>query len=251
MVIRPMTVSGDSKKWLARPRKKPHAAPPAPMYLLKRGKDAINERVASWLAQRYVIPHQIVRWTTADRFPEVAIRFETAAYRPDKIDAKTATALTHGSSSFILNPLDYYRHVALALFLDERDGEEFLITEWTLFRIDAAATCEGAHLRWIECLMGMPLRSNFVGTTLLFQDWVQELQAHHFSGYQAFLGTLQEMAQDTHLVEAVPQAFQASPFGAEHDLVACFQDYLQERQQMLLRSLAVYDEGQAHEAAEH
>jgi len=181
----------------------------------------------------------------------VAIRYEATAYRPDKIDAKTATALTHGSASSILNPLDYYRHVALALFLDEADGEEFLITEGTLFRIDAAATCEGAHLRWIECLMGMTLRNNNGGTTLLFHDWAEELQAHNFSGYQAFLSTLQDLAQDTYLVEAVPQAFQASPFGAEHELVACFQDYLQERHHMLVRSLAVYDERQTHEATEH
>lgn len=58
-VIRPMNHQGDSEKWIARPHKKPRLSEPLPEYLIKRGEDAINERISSWLAERYDVPHQV------------------------------------------------------------------------------------------------------------------------------------------------------------------------------------------------
>jgi hypothetical protein len=232
LVIRLKPQQGDSATWLARRRKQPYTPEPSPRYLLKRGKDAINERIASWLAERYDLPHQVVRWTRENQYPEVAIRFEGAAYRPEKIDPPAGTATINGTVAPLHNLADYYRH-KVAAFLEEEDGEEFMLRDGFLFRIDAAATCEGAHLRWIECVTDVPFQWTNTTGTMLFRDWAKQLHQQEPGGYTPFISMVQTLAQDASLMHDVPQAFQASPFGDQHALVACFQAYIQERQYCL------------------
>lgn len=80
-----------------------------------------------------------MRWTTTTDMLEAAIRFEPAAWRPERIDPVQGTATTAEHSVRLRNPLDYYRHLALSDVLGEPDGAEFMVCEEVLFRIDAAA----------------------------------------------------------------------------------------------------------------
>ncbi len=111
------------------------------LYLVKGGQDAIAERLSYLLARLLDLPHQQVAWGVRRGFgPAAAIRYEADAFRPERIDPEQGTATRGEEVLHLRNPSDYFRHVALAAFLQEADGEEFMIRNGVLFRIDAAAS---------------------------------------------------------------------------------------------------------------
>jgi hypothetical protein len=112
---------------------------PHPAFLLKKGASAIGERTYYHLARYLDLPSAVVTWTDYAEIPVAAIRFEPAAWRPDKIDTESGTAISENRVELLANPLDYYRHLALCYAMDEADDTEFMVREDVLFRIDAAS----------------------------------------------------------------------------------------------------------------
>lgn len=140
LVMQEWKHAGDSPIIAARPRKRPGQPTPPSAYLLKVGRDALGERLYALAARHFHLPSAVIWWTTSADLPEVAIRFEPAAWRPQRIDPVVGLATLEGREARLCNPLDYYRHLALSDLLGEDDGVEFMVCEDVLFRIDAAGT---------------------------------------------------------------------------------------------------------------
>lgn len=177
-----------------------------------------------------------VRWSSTTTYPEVAIRYEKDAYRPDKIDAKTGVATTQGNITEIRNPADYYRHLALAAFLEEADGEEFMMLNGTLFRIDAAATCHGAKYQMIESMLGIEFNHS-TDMTPSFVFVAERLQGDTPLGYPDFYNMLQKLADDPTLPADAALLIQASVLKKIPEVAPIFRTYIQERQELVKRHL--------------
>jgi hypothetical protein len=204
---------GDSRKGVARPHRRRGEPKPPPTYLLKWGRDAIGERVYSVVARHLNLPSAVVRWTTYPDLPEAAIRFEPDAWWPEDISVERGLASLKERVESLLNPLDYYRHLALSMVLGEYDGEEFMVRQQVLFRIDAASvgwTLAGEAFD----LLGTKAAEKQADPPRRVRDfgsYVTSIQQHEPSGEQPFVETLEHLAEWANLPDQVSAEILACP----------------------------------------
>ncbi|HLV97680.1 MAG TPA: hypothetical protein VKT82_03290 [Ktedonobacterales bacterium] len=204
---------GDSRKGEARPHRRRGEAKPPPTYLLKWGRDAIGERVYSAVARHLNMPSTVVRWTTYPDLPEAAIRFEPDAWRPEDISVERGLASLQGRVEFLLNPLDYYRHLALSMVLGEYDGEEFMVRQQVLFRIDAASVGWTLAGKAFD-LLGNKAAGKQADPSRRVRDfgrYITSIQQHEPYGEQPFVETLQYLAEWADLPDQVGAEILACP----------------------------------------
>lgn len=213
LVVQEWKHDGDSPKGLARPHRRHGETLPPPTYLLKWGRDAIGERVYSAVARHLNMPNAVVRWTTYPDLPEAAIRFEPDAWRPEDISVERGLASLKGRVEPLLNPLDYYRHLALSMVLGEYDGEEFMVLQQVLFRIDAAS------VGWTLAGEAFDLLGNKAAGKQAdpprrvrdFGKYITSIQQHEPYGEQPFVETLEHLAEWVGLPDQVSAEILACP----------------------------------------
>jgi hypothetical protein len=206
---------GDSPITLARPRKRRGAAVPPPAYLLKKAASAIGERAYYLLARFLDLPSAIVSWADYRAFPVAAIRFEPAAWRPDKLDARSGIAQAGDRVERLLNPLDEYRHLALYQVLDEIDDTEFMVRDRILFRIDAASVGDALWRTVVRALCaavpdGPPLDSQISSrNSVVWGDG--GLRARRPHGHAVYMETLEHLARHPEWDEVVAHDLRTCP----------------------------------------
>lgn len=206
--------SGDSPMRAARPRKRPGHPMPPPSFLLKCGRDAIGERLYALVARHFDLPSAVVHWTTCADLPEVAIRFESAAWRPERIDPQHGIATADEQDVQLQNPSDYYRHLALGAFLDDYDGAEFLVCRDLLVRIDAAACGWSLFSSFLSNLFrpgGVGDTAPPVALSSLVRTTADGLQQETTQGYHLFLETLAEIVAWAELPTSLADDLRACP----------------------------------------
>lgn len=212
-VVQEWKHDGDSPKGLAHPHRQRGETIPPPTYLLKWGRDAIGERAYSVVARHLNVPSAVVWWTTAPDLPEAAIRFEPDAWRPEDISVERGQATLKERVEHLLNPLDYYRHLALGAVLGEHDGQEFLVRQQVLFRIDAA------YVGWTFAsaaivLLGSKVAGKQAGPSYRVRDFeglLTSVQHHAPYGEQPFVETLEYLAEWAALPDQVATEILACP----------------------------------------
>lgn len=202
---------GDSQIAFARPRKRRGEPTPPPAYLLKWGRDAVGERIYSLVARHLKLPSAVVFWSIYPEMPEVAIRFEPDAWRPDAIDPATSLARSAGRTVSLRNSLDYYRHLAISDFLGDVDGVEFMVRQEVLFRIDAAAVGWRLFSSALNQLFYRTQERPTEHATQAFRVTAEHLREHTPDGYQAYQDTLEQMAAWAGLQEQVAEDLRTCP----------------------------------------
>lgn len=202
---------GDSQIALARTRKRRSEPTPPPAYLLKWGRDAIGERIYFLVARHLKLPSAVVFWSIYPEMPEVAIRFEPDAWRPDTIDPATGLASSAARNVSLQNPLDYYRHLAISDFLGDVDGAEFMVRHEALFRIDAAAIGWRLFSSALNQLFYRTEERTREHATQSFRVTAENLRKYTPDGYQAYQDTLEQMAAWAGLPEQVAEDLRTCP----------------------------------------
>lgn len=208
---------GDSSITLARPRKRRGAAVPEPAYLLKEGTDAIGERVYSLLARFLNLPSAVITWAFRD-LPVAAIRFESTAWSPDRMDTELGVTQTGDRIERLVNSQDYYRHLALYQLLDEIDSFEFMVRDNVLFRIDAASAGDALWSLMMMTLSTALAEKKETDNSTRYQGSIRttagRLRAQTLAGYSAYMETLAHVASHPEWDEAIAHDLRMCPANA-------------------------------------
>ncbi len=170
----------------------------------------------SAVARHLNLPSAVVRWTTYPDLPEAAI---PDAWWPEDISVERGLASLKGRVESLLNPLDYYRHLALSMVLGEYDGEEFMVRQQVLFRIDAASvgwTLAGEAFD----LLGTKAAEKQADPPRRVRDfgrYITSIQQEAPCGKQPFVETIEYLAEWAGLPDQVAAEILACP--AVHSFV--------------------------------
>jgi len=221
-----VTHTGDSQIWIAR-RQRPagsHRQQPID-YLIKRGQDAINERLYCVLARGLQVPSQLVSWTTAVTRNECAIHYLPDAVRPEQVDLIAGAATLNDHSIAFANPDDLILQQALRDVLGESDGTEWMLSGATLFRIDAAAICHPVYAHYLSWLHDMEER---ICPYQFAIEWSRTFWAKHLplDSMQIYDQTLREIADWDDLIDQVVGDLADCPVRLPALLIDEFASYL-------------------------
>lgn len=206
---------GDSPITLARPHKRRgDTAPPPPAYLLKKTASAIGERTYYLLARLLDLPSTVALWADYDEDPVAAIRYEPAAWRPDRL-AEQGIAASGDRIERLVNPLDEYRHSALYYLLGECDDIEFMVRDGVLFRIDAASVGDAlwsAAVRAVaETVPGITWGTSAAQRVGNIAWGGEHLHADSPEGYAVYLDTLERVLRHPEWDEVVANDLRTCP----------------------------------------
>ncbi len=236
----------------------PLDTPREPLYLLKRQRDALTERLSYLCARRLRIAYQTVRWVlpppppararrarsapraTIPPPPQVAVGFVPHALAVRSLDLAAQTCQVRTATGDcqtvpVQNAADYYRLLALGVFTEDPERGQLLYSGGWLFGHDLALGF-GLHdllfapyFTKVSELLGLPERPAAAPNSTGIQGYLANFSGHA-AARQIITTTLRQLATATDLPELLAADLRAAPTPLARELAPRVADWVARRQ---------------------